>query len=469
MKKRKKNPEISNLTIENIEFHGKGIAKHEGKVIFVADTLPGDRVDVQILKSKAQYAEAKAIRFHESSKHRIEPFCKHFGTCGGCKWQNLSYDQQLAFKQQFVEDAMQHIGKLNQLTISPIVPCQKTQFFRNKLEYTFSNANWLSIAQIESDEKFEHRNALGFHIPKRFDKVLDIDTCWLQNELSNQVRNFIKDFAIAHQLAFFDIKAQKGLLRNLTVRTSETGENMLLLSVFENDTPNIEKLLQAVKTKFPEFSSIQYVVNSGVNDSIHAFPIICFHGQSFITENLGHLKLKISAKSFFQTNTLQAKNLYDLVTEMAAIQKTDTVYDLYTGIGSIALYIAQHCFKVVGIEQVQDAVIDAKNNADFNHITNVDFFTGDVKDILNPEFYQKFPAPDLLITDPPRAGMHQHVVNALLALEVPKIIYISCNPSTQARDLALLNEKYLIEKIQPVDMFPHTHHIESVALLRLKK
>lgn len=466
--KKKKYTEILNLNIQNVEFHGKGIGKHEGKVIFVADTLPGDTVDVQIIKNKSDYAEAKVIRYHQFSEHRIKAFCQHFGVCGGCKWQNLTYEKQLAFKQQFVEDAMKHIGRLQALQILPVIPCQQTTFFRNKLEYTFSNLKWLTQKQIESDEEITQRNALGFHIPKRFDKVLDIDTCWLQNDLSNQARNFIKNFALQHEFSFFDIRAQTGLLRNLTIRTTQTGENMLLLSVYKNETDKITSILNAVQHQFPQFTSIQYVVNSGANDSIQAFPVICHFGNPFITEQLGHLKLKISAKSFFQTNTLQTQKLYDIVAELADLKGEENVYDLYTGTGSIALYLARNCKKIVGIEQIPDAIEDAKVNAKFNAVSNADFLVGDVKDILNPEFYEKYPHPDILITDPPRVGMHPQVIDALLKLEVPKIIYISCNPSTQARDLALLSEKYFVEKIQAIDMFPQTHHIESVALLKLK-
>ncbi len=469
MKRKFKTTIIEQLAVTGVEFQGKGVARHNGKVIFVEQALPGDVVDVKLTKSKKDFATGTIVKFHERSKDRQEPFCEHFGICGGCKWQSLPYEKQLEYKWSFVNDAITKIGKLNDVPILPIVGCEQQTFFRNKLEYTFSDSSWLTQEQLDSDEIFEQRNALGFHIPGRFDKVLHIEKCWLQNDLSNEIRNFTAQYANENKLPFFNIRNQTGLLRNLMIRTATTGETMVVLVVKENDESAIFALMEQLKNHFPQITSLNYVVNSGANDIIHPYEVICYSGKPFIIEQLGNLKFKVGPKSFFQTNTLQAKKLYDIALDFAGLTGNENVYDLYTGIGSIALYAAHKCKNVAAIEQIPDAIEDAKENAELNNIANCTFYVGDVKDMFNENFYANHGAPDVVITDPPRVGMHGDVVKTLLDMPVPKIVYVSCNPTTQARDLQLLSEKYAIEKIQPVDMFPQTYHIESVALLTLKK
>jgi 23S rRNA (uracil1939-C5)-methyltransferase len=469
MKRKFKTVTVEQLEITGVEFQGKGVARHNGKVIFVEQAVPGDVVDVRLTKSKKDFAVGTVINFHKYSEERQQPFCEHFGICGGCKWQSLPYEKQLHYKHSFVVDAITKIGKLNDVPILPIIGCEQQTFFRNKLEYTFSDSSWLTQEQLDSDEIFEQRNALGFHVPGRFDKVVHVEKCWLQNDLSNEIRNFAARYANENKLPFFNIRAQTGLLRNLIIRTATTGENMVVLVVKENDEAAIHGIMEQLKNNFPQITSLNYVVNSGANDMIHAFEVICYHGKPFIIEQLGDLKFKVGPKSFFQTNTLQAKKLYDIALEFTDLKGTENVYDLYTGIGSIALYAANKCKSVAAIEQIPDAIADAKENAELNNISNCTFYVGDVKDMFNEDFYSKHGAPDVVITDPPRVGMHGDVVKTLLNMPVPKIVYVSCNPTTQARDLQLLSEKYTIEKIQPVDMFPQTYHIESVALLTLKQ
>ena len=469
MKKKFKTTIIEQLAVTGVEFQGKGVARHNGKVIFVEQALPGDVVDVKLTKSKKDFATGTIVKFHERSKDRQEPFCNHFGICGGCKWQSLPYEKQLEYKWSFVHDAITKIGKLNEVPILPIIGCEQQTFFRNKLEYTFSDSSWLTQEQLDSDEIFDQRNALGFHIPGRFDKVLHVEKCWLQNDLSNDIRNFAARYANENKLPFYNIRAQTGLLRNLIIRTATTGETMVVLVVKENDEAAITGIMEQLKTHFPQITSLNYVVNSGSNDIIHPYEVICYSGKPFIIEQLGDLKFKVGPKSFFQTNTQQAKKLYDIALDFAGLTGNENVYDLYTGIGSIALYAANKCKCVAAIEQIPDAIEDAKVNAELNNIANCTFYVGDVKDMFNEKFYAEHGAPDIVITDPPRVGMHGDVVKTLLNMPVPKIVYVSCNPTTQARDLQLLSEKYTIEKIQPVDMFPQTYHIESVALLTLKK
>jgi len=468
MSRKKKDVVIEGLAIASLEFHGKGVGRHNGKVVFVEGTLPGDVADVRLTKNKKDFAEGTVLRFHQYSAERQAAFCNHFGTCGGCKWQNLSYEKQLQYKEGFVKDALTRIGKLSDVNMLPIAGCDTQTLYRNKLEFAFSNQRWLTAAELQSDEVFSNRNALGFHIPGRFDKILNIERCHLQPEPSNGIRNFVNEYANEHQLAFYDIMKKKGLLRNLLIRTSTLGETMVVFSFFENAEKEIAALLDALKINFPQITSLNYMINHGANDIIHPYEVVCYYGKPFITEQLGHVRFKIGPKSFFQTNPLQAKKLYDIAADFANLKGNETVYDLYTGIGSIALYVANRCKKVVGIEQIPEAIDDAKENAQLNKINNCEFFTGDVRDMFNNDFYNTHGAPDLVITDPPRVGMHADVVKTFLEMEVPRIVYVSCNPSTQARDLQLLSDKYAVVKVQPVDMFPQTYHIESVALLEKK-
>lgn len=460
---------IEQLAIEDIEYGGKGVGRRDGKVIFVEQTLPGDVVDARLIKNKKDFAIGKPIKFHSLSDQRIAAFCQHFGTCGGCKWQNIDYSTQLAYKTQFVEQSFTRIGKLDFPAIQPIIGCEDTQFYRNKLEYTFSNKRWLTQEEIDSDTDFDSRNALGFHIPGQFDKVLDIETCYLQASPSNDIRLAVKAFADQHGLTFFDIREQTGFLRNLVIRTTSTGQVMVILVVTQDDKTLINPILDDLKDKFPDITSLNYVVNDGRNDVYIDKAIITYAGQPYIEEQLGHVKFQIGPASFFQTNSIQANNLYSVVAKMANLQGNEIVVDLYTGIGSIALFLAKDCQKTYGVELVEPSIIDARKNALLNGIENCDFSVGDVKDVLEAGFLSEKEKPDLLITDPPRAGMHPDVAKALSRSGIPRIIYVSCNPTTQARDLTILCENYQIEEVQPVDMFPQTYHIENVVSLTLKR
>lgn len=439
----------------------------EGQVVFVENAVPGDVVDVQVYKRKDGYYLARPTHFHSYSPDRTDPFCKHFGVCGGCKWQYLSYEAQLRHKHDIVVNALQRIGKVAVDEILPILGADPVTHYRNKLEFAFSNRRWLTAEEMEAGVAKEE-DVLGFHRPGAFDKVLDIEECWLQEDPSNKLRNGCKAIAMEQGLSFYDIKTHEGLLRNITLRITTLGQTMLLVSFGEEKPKRIQTYLQTIKDRFPEITTLCYCINTKGNDTIYGLDIHTFSGPGYVEEQLGHVKFRIGPQSFFQTNTRQAEKLYALVARFAALQGTENVYDLYTGIGSIALYVAQHCRQVVGIEEIAAAIDDAHDNARLNGIDNAVFYAGDVKNILTAEFAEKHGRPDLLITDPPRAGMHPDVVQMLLQLEAPRMVYVSCNPATQARDLQLLSEKYSVVKVQPVDMFPHTHHIESVALLELK-
>ena len=401
----------------------------------------------------------------KQSPNRIDHKCEHFGVCGGCKWQHLNYETQLFFKQKTVTDAFVRIGKLDVSTMKPIFPNKEPYFYRNKLEFSFSDKKWLTTDEIKSGLEIDNRNALGFHIPKMFDKILDIKNCYLQAEPSNSIRNEIRDFAIKHNLTFFGVRDKTGLLRTLMLRTSSTGELMVLIQFFENQPENIDLLLSHLKITFPQITSLQYVINQKGNDTLQDLEIITFAGRDHIFEEMEGLKFKISAKSFYQTNSPQAYELYKITRDFCELKGDEVVYDLYTGTGTIANFVAKKAKKVVGVEYVPDAVIDAKNNSEFNSITNTIFFAGDMKDVLNADFIATHGKPDVIITDPPRAGMHEDVIAVLLKVGAPKIVYVSCNPATQARDLAMMAEAYDIKAIQPVDMFPQTAHVENVALL----
>ncbi|MEZ4909822.1 MAG: 23S rRNA (uracil(1939)-C(5))-methyltransferase RlmD [Saprospiraceae bacterium] len=466
---RKKKP-YKNLQIVGIADKGKAVGKTpEGQVIFVEGAVPGDVVDVLILRKKKNYSEAVTTNMVTLSPFRVTPDCEHFGTCGGCKWQNLDYQEQLLHKEKTVVDAVQRLAKLPAEIVKPIVGCDTVFRYRNKLEYSFSTKRWLTSEEIAlSEEKIAGIGALGFHKAGYFDKVVDIKTCHLQESLTNSIRNFIRDFAYSHGLSYYDVKAHIGFLRNIIIRNTKSGDWMVILVVGSENEKDLHPLLDAIQYQFPEIKSLYYVINPKHNDTIFDLEHHLWYGEPYILETLGNVRYKIGSKSFFQTNPLQAETLFNIAVKYAECTPNDIVYDLYTGLGSIALYIAADVHKVIGIEEVPEAIDDAKENALLNDIQNVKFFAGDVKDLLTDDFIKLHKKPDIIITDPPRAGMHESVVETLLKVEARRIVYISCNPSTQARDLALLSQKYTVDDITPVDMFPHTHHIESVAKLTLK-
>lgn len=474
MGRRAKKPIYREVEVLDTAAEGKSLAKVNEKILFIPQTVPGDIVDVQVTRKRKNYMEGRVLHFHKKSEKRVDAFCEHFGVCGGCKWQFISYADQLNNKQRTVKDALERIAKVELPAIAPILPSKETTFYRNKLEFTFSNKEWLTQDQIQSGENFESRNALGFHVPGRFDKVLDIKKCWLQPDPSNDIRNWVKNYALENNLPFFDLRVQEGLLRNLIIRTSSNGEVMVIFAFFYEDQEIREALLNKFQTTFPSITSIQYVINDKGNDTIGDLELKCFYGRDFILEEMiafgteQKLQFKIGPKSFYQTNSEQAYELYKLTAEFANIQKDEVVYDLYTGTGTIANFVANQAKHVVGVEYVPEAIVDAKANSEMNDIANTSFFAGDMKDIFNAQFIASNGTPDVVITDPPRAGMHQDVINELLNLGASRIVYVSCNPATQARDIQLLDEKYKVSKVQPVDMFPHTHHVENVVLLKLK-
>lgn len=445
---------------------GVSVAKApDGKVIFIPNVVPGDVVDVQTFKKRKAYYEGKAIQFHEFSQYRTEPICEHFGVCGGCKWQNMKYSQQLYYKQNEVYNHLLRIGKIELPEFEPILGSQKQFFYRNKMEFSFSNSRWLTENEIGSDTDFANRNALGFHIPKMWDKILDINTCHLQEDPSNAIRNAIRAFANTNNLTFFNPRAHEGLLRTLMIRTASTGEIMVLIQFFENDKTKRELLLDHIYEQFPQITSLQYVINIKANDTIYDQKIQLYKGRDYILEEMEGLKFSINAKSFYQTNSDQAYELYSITRDFAGLNGTEIVYDLYTGTGTIAQFISKNAKKVIGVESVPEAIIDAKANALRNQITNCEFYVGDMKVVFNENFIAHHGKPDVIITDPPRDGMHKDVIEQIMKIEPEKIVYVSCNSATQARDLALMNEKYKVTRVRPVDMFPQTHHVENVVLL----
>ncbi|MFC4477631.1 23S rRNA (uracil(1939)-C(5))-methyltransferase RlmD [Flavobacterium chungangensis] len=448
---------------------GVSVAKApDGKVIFIPNVVPGDVVDVQTLKKRKAYYEGKAVKFHELSEYRVEPICEHFGVCGGCKWQNMKYSQQLAFKQNEVKNHLQRIGKIELPEFEEILGSEKQFFYRNKMEFSFSNSRWLTEKEIGSTEDLGNRNALGFHIPKMWDKILDINKCHLQEDPSNAIRNEIRAFANEHNLAFFNPREHSGLLRTVMIRTVSTGEIMVLIQFFEEDKENRELILDHLFEKFPQITSLQYVVNGKPNDTIYDQDVILYKGRNYILEEMEGLKFSINAKSFYQTNSDQAYELYKITRDFAGLTGNEVVYDLYTGTGTIAQFVSKKAKKVIGVESVPEAIIDAKANAERNNITNCEFFVGDMKVVFNEAFIAQHGKPDVIITDPPRDGMHKDVVEQILKIAPKKVVYVSCNSATQARDLALMDEKYKVTRVRPVDMFPQTHHVENVVLLELR-
>ncbi|MCC7466309.1 MAG: 23S rRNA (uracil(1939)-C(5))-methyltransferase RlmD [Saprospiraceae bacterium] len=465
----KKHYIIPGIPIHGIADRGKGVGRTaEGMTVFVDGAVPGDVVDVFVQKKKGGFAEGRVEQLVKASPDRVEAFCKHFSICGGCKWQNLSYEAQLRHKQQVVEDALLRIGKIQIGEFLPILGAPETTFYRNKLEFGFSNKRWLLDGELASLPEDADLSGLGFHKAGFFDKVIDIQKCWLQSEPSNRIRNTCRDIAHQQGLSFYDLRKHTGFLRNLMVRLTTTGECMLLVSVAKDQPDLLKNYLDAILTQIPELTTLVYCINTKLNDSMFDLEMRTYHGKGFVVEQLGDLRFKIGPKSFFQTNSLQGKRLYDVTAEFAGLSGNEVVYDLYTGTGSIALYLARQCKSVVGIEEIPEAILDAEENMRMNGIENATFYAGDVKNVLSQEFVTLHGRPDVLVTDPPRAGMHEKAVQFLLDLEAPRMVYVSCNPATQARDLQLLSAKYDVLKVRPVDMFPHTHHIENVAQLALR-
>jgi 23S rRNA (uracil1939-C5)-methyltransferase len=458
---------FTGIEIIDIAEEGKGVGKVDDLVLFVEKAIPGDIVDVQVTRKKKNWAEAKITNLVKPSIHRVDPFCPHFGTCGGCKWQHMTYESQLEFKQQTVKNALERIGKIDTQAMETILPSEQTTYYRNKLEYTFSNKRWLESINVETPP--ESMNALGFHVPGRFDKILAIDHCYLQEDPSNAIRNSLYSFVERHAISFYDLRSHEGALRNLIIRTASTGELMVVVVFAYATEDQIARIMAYLKEQFPQINSLLYIVNQKRNDTIFDQEIIVYSGKDYILEEMDGLRFKVGAKSFYQTNSAQAFELYKITREFAGFKGDELVYDLYTGAGTIANFIAREVKEVIGIEYVPSAIADAVLNSERNGITNTQFYAGDMKDILTTEFIQHHGRPDVVITDPPRAGMHPDVVQKLIEMASPKMVYVSCNASTQARDLLMLKEYYDVVRIRPVDMFPHTQHVENVVLLELKK
>lgn len=469
-RKRKEQPIIENVTITDVAAEGKSLVRINDLVVFVPFVVPGDVVDLKIFKKKHSYAEAVAVKFHKLSDVRAVPFCQHFGICGGCKWQNLPYEEQLRFKQKQVTDCLERIAKVELPEISPILGSENTVRYRNKLEYSFSNMRWLTSEELEQVDNTADRKqpGLGFHIPGAFDKVLHIESCWLQDEISDRIRNAAYAYAVEHDIPFINLRSQEGILRDMMVRVVTTGQIMVLLQA-KVETPKQEELfmglMRHISDSFPEITSLMYVINNKCNDTFGDLDVHVFRGEECIYETMENLKFKIGPKSFFQTNSRQAYRLYSVVRDLAKLEENDVVYDLYTGTGTIAQFLSGKVRKVVGIEYVPEAIEDAKVNASLNNIDNAIFFAGDMKDVLNASFIAEHGTPDVIVTDPPRVGMHKDVIDVILAAAPRRIVYVSCNPATQARDVAMLDSQYKVTAVQPVDMFPHTQHVEVVTVL----
>lgn len=461
-RKRKELPVVENVEITGVAAEGKSIARVDDMVVFIPYGAPGDVVNIKLDKKKRSYAEAHIVDMVKPSPDRVTPACEHFGVCGGCKWQHIPYESQLRYKRDQVVDALTRIAKVEIPEVNPTLGSKETFCYRNKLEYTFSCKCWITFEDLRSGREIADRNALGFHIPGAFDKVLDIKKCWLQDDLSNRIRLFVRQYALAKGYEFYDIKAQQGLMRTLMVRIASTGEVMLIVVFARPEQEKIDDLMGAIAAEFPEITSLLYVVNQKVNDTIADQEVITYRGRDYINEEMEGLQFRISPKSFYQTNSHQAYELYKVARRMACLKPDDLVYDLYTGTGTIANFVARQVKKVVGIEYVPEAIADAKLNSEVNGIDNTIFFAGDMKDVLTDGFIAEHGRPDVMIIDPPRAGMHEDVVNVILNARPERIVYVSCNPATQARDLALMDSLYRVEEVQPVDMFPHTHHVENV-------
>ncbi|WP_299443587.1 23S rRNA (uracil(1939)-C(5))-methyltransferase RlmD [uncultured Aquimarina sp.] len=466
MARKNKKQIFENIEIVDAGAKGKSIAKApDGKIIFVNNAVPGDVVDIQTTKKRKAFYEGSATTFHKKSDKRVDPACKHFGTCGGCKWQFMGYEHQLGYKEQEIVNNLTRLGKIELPTVTPILGSEDQFFYRNKMEFSFSDSRWLTLQEIQSDTQIENRNALGFHIPGMWDKILDIDKCHLQEDPSNAIRNKVKTFATENNLSFYNARNQNGFLRTLMLRIVSTGEIMVLVQFFHEDVEKRTLLLDYIASEFPEITSLQYVINTKGNDTIYDQEVVCYHGKDHIEEEMEGLRFKINAKSFYQTNSKQAYELYKITRDFAGLTGNELVYDLYTGTGTIAQFVAKKAKKVIGVEAVPEAIEDAKANAKHNNIDNVEFYVGDMKKVFTTDFITKHGQPEVVITDPPRDGMHKDVVGQLLNISPDKIVYVSCNSATQARDLSLLDSIYKVTKVQPVDMFPQTHHVENVVLL----
>lgn len=466
MRKKSKTPVIlPNVEVLDMGAEGKSIAKVNDKVIFIKNAVPGDIVDLKITKTKKSFAEAEAMHWHQYSDKRQTAQCSHFAICGGCTRQDMSYQWQLFYKQKQVKDNFERLGKFEFPELLPILGCESDFYYRNKLEYTFSAQRWLTFEELDSGVEFDDKTALGFHIPGKFDKILDIEECFLQSDLSNQIRLKIREIARREKFEFFNLRSQEGWLRNLIIRNNQKEEYMVILVVTAHNPDSIKLILNEIAAEFPQIVSLHYVINDKRNDTIFDREVICYQGEAYLTETLGNLQFRISPKSFFQTNSKQGYRLYEVTKQFAGLSGNEIVYDLYTGTGTIACFVSDSAREVIGIEFIEDAIADAKINAEINQISNVRFYAGDMKDLLNEDFINKNGRPDVIIADPPRAGMHENVIQTILFAAPEKIVYVSCNPATQARDIALLADTYRVEMVQPVDMFPHTHHIENVALL----
>lgn len=462
---KKKAQIVENLLITDIAAEGVAIGRHDNYVIFVAGVIPGDVVNVMLTRKRKNYSESKLLEIVEPSPDRVEPFCRYFGKCGGCKWQMLPYDKQLYYKQKQVSDQLARIGRVADVPINNILGADNTTHYRNKLEYTFCDRRWFDSSDANVDKESRDAEGLGFHVQGMFDRVIDIDKCWLQREPSNEVRNELRNFTRRDGYDYYNCRSHEGMMRNLMVRTSTVGETMVVVVFAKHEMHLIEDVMNHIDEKFPDLTSLQYVVNEKFNDTIYDLEVVCWKGRDFIYEELDGLKFKINAKSFFQTNTEQTLKLYRKAVEYAEVGSDDVVYDLYTGTGTIANFVARHCRKVVGIESVPEAIVDARINSETNGITNTSFFVGDMKDVLTEKFIAENGRPDIVILDPPRAGVHENVINVIKKVAPRKIVYVSCNPATQARDISLLSDMYKVTAIQPVDMFPHTHHVENIVKL----
>jgi len=465
---KKKFPIIENLLITSIAAEGVSLGRHNDYVIFVSGVIPGDIVDVQLTRMRKAYAESKLLKIREFSKDRIEPFCKHFGTCGGCKWQMLPYEKQLEYKEKQVYDQLTRLGKLENLNLKPIIPAKNDKYYRNKLEYTFAQRRWIDSNEPFVENTGRNLEGLGFHVRGMFDRIVDIDECFLQVEPSNEIRNKLREFTKRDGYDYYNSRTHEGMMRNLMIRTSSLGEIMVVVIFNRDEKQLIEAVMKFLDEEFPNLTSLQYVVNTKFNDSIYDQDLICYKGRSYILEDLDGLKFRIGPKSFFQTNTEQALVLYRKTVEFADIKADELIYDLYTGTGTIANFIAKKCKKVVGIDSVPEAIEDAKKNSELNDIDNAVFYAGDMKDLLNSEFIEKNGKPDTIILDPPRAGVHENVINIMREISAKKIVYVSCNPASQARDISMLSDMYNVVEVQALDMFPHTHHVENIVLMEKK-
>ena len=466
---RKKTDKVifENITVLDAGAKGVSVAKApEGQIIFIPNVVPGDVIDVQTLKKRKSYFEGRAIKFHSYSENRVKPVCEHFGSCGGCKWQNMKYEQQLFYKNQEVQNNLKRIGKIDLPDFEPILGSKNQFFYRNKMEFGFSDTRWLTEKEIQSeDTTLSKKPALGFHIPRMWDKILNIETCHLQADPSNAIRNGVRDFAIKNEISFFNARNHTGLLRTLMIRTTSIGEIMILVQFFADNKKQRELVMNYLKDTFTEITSLQYVINGKPNDTIYDQDIILYNGRDYILEEMEGLQFSINAKSFYQTNSQQAFELYLITRDFAGLTGNEVVYDLYTGTGTIAQFVAKKAKKVIGVEAVPEAIADAKENAKRNNISNCEFYVGDMKNVFNDDFIAQHGQPDVIITDPPRDGMHKDVVEQLIKIGANKIVYVSCNSATQARDLALMDEHYKVTRVRPVDMFPQTHHVENVVLL----